>query len=362
MACQSPSAASQMDVISGDLNESSFRNYLLLLRYQLKQEDAHAVHAFNPKLSDLALVREEGVSWQAGSHGYTDWRTLREVFENMKKVNSSYLSGKCTQKARAESARQLNEEKNEPKMLKFSDADLAEYTNNFHQDNLIGSTQFCKLYRGKINAQDVTIKIWDGKQFGVEYPEDYIVMLQERIKVALRFAHLLELLHGQVDQYRVLNIDAEHILLDQDWNPVLVEFGQMRGGNFSVSYYKQAIPMSIGYVDPYFAKGGVGWVAHCDVFSYGVILLGLIAKRVHVKKKWVTEWGKLVDDWAWKQYKPGCSLVHGSLEDDLSYRVDDGLVITELAMRCVEELPGKRPTMESVVKSLEGLLVVQVYV
>ncbi|KAK2969314.1 hypothetical protein RJ640_030855 [Escallonia rubra] len=38
--------------------------------------------AFNPKLSDLALVREEGVSWQAGSHGYTDWRTLREGLGN----------------------------------------------------------------------------------------------------------------------------------------------------------------------------------------------------------------------------------------------------------------------------------------
>ncbi|KAK3040868.1 hypothetical protein RJ639_029212 [Escallonia herrerae] len=214
-----------------------------------------------------------------------------------------------------------------PNPLEFSQADLAEFTNNFHGGNLIGPTQFGKLYRGKINARDVTVKIWDGGRCGEQ--EEMLLLrdsnvnhhpslpkligycIQDQMKGLLYDLNPRGSLHNlstEANPYIVLCIDAEHILLDQESNPVVVEFGLMRGGTLGqLSPFKELIPMSPGYCDIYYARTdsdsrvahrsavgisllgwtaqGVGWVAHCDVFSYGIIILGLISKRVVDKEK-----------------------------------------------------------------------------
>lgn len=98
------------------------------------------------------------------------------------------------------------------------------------------------------------------------------------------------------------------------------------------------------------------------MYSFGVILLGLIAKRgfepESVEKPHLGL-DNLVQYWAKKEYKPNCSLVHSSLQEDWSYVVEDGTAITELGMRCVEFFPTNRPTMKNVVESLEGLMLLQ---
>uniref|UniRef100_A0A5B7ANN8 Protein kinase domain-containing protein n=1 Tax=Davidia involucrata TaxID=16924 RepID=A0A5B7ANN8_DAVIN len=323
-----------------------------------------------------------------------------------------------------------SKKKDSQKPLEFTEAQLGGFTNNFEGRNLIRPTQFGKVYRGKIEpgmigkeAQDVTVKIWDEKAYRLAYPDDYIVLDEEvkfltdpsvnhhpnlvkligycrgvdvkgvvydlnlrdslhnlirkesfnwfqRIKVAVRFARLLEFLHGQAKPYLVLGIDAGHIMLDQDWNPILFEFGLMSGGILGeLSFVKKEIPGSIGYVDPYLATTGLRWNACCDVFSFGIIVLGLIskrivnmeemAKRIADKEEVESLMILLVNEWAKREYKPKCSLVHSSLEEDCNYHVGDGPIITALGMRCVERHPNNRPTMKEVVACLEGLLVVQ---
>lgn len=49
------------------------------------------------------------------------------------------------------------------------------------------------------------------------------------------------------------------------------------------------------------------------------------------------------------------SLVDKSLESDEYFDAGDGVEITELAMRCVEENPERRPTMKEVVRFLREL-------
>lgn len=98
------------------------------------------------------------------------------------------------------------------------------------------------------------------------------------------------------------------------------------------------------------------------MFSFGVILLGLIAKRgfepVCVENPHLGL-DCLVQYWAKKEYKPNGSLVHRSLQEDWGYVDEDGLAITELGMRCVEFFPRNRPTIKKAVELLEGLLVFQ---
>lgn len=91
-----------------------------------------------------------------------------------------------------------------------------------------------------------------------------------------------------------------------------------------------------------------------DVYSYGVLLLGLVAKMAVT---WTGEKSTFVDDWASEKYNPGCSLVHESLVEDPGFYESDGRSITELGMSCIEFELDKRPSMINVIKSLEGLLV-----
>lgn len=98
----------------------------------------------------------------------------------------------------------------------------------------------------------------------------------------------------------------------------------------------------------------------CDVFSYGVILVELIAK-IAIDKEKLRSIRDLPDEWARSVYKPGCSLVEKSLEKDAGYHATDGPIITKLAMHCVEYHPKDRPTMKEVVEQLQSLQVVQLH-
>jgi hypothetical protein len=81
-------------------------------------------------------------------------------------------------------------------------------------------------------------------------------------------------------------------------------------------------------------KTGGNWETSCEVFSFGVILLGLIAKRTCELEK--LEKTDLVLDhlmhvWAKKEYKPQCSLVQKSLQEDWGYHVENlNLMIMEI--------------------------------
>lgn len=69
----------------------------------------------------------------------------------------------------------------------FTTEDLKLCTNNFHENNLIGLTQFGKLYRGQIKQQgynigsqagDVTVKIWDERSSCITFTHDEFLMVK----------------------------------------------------------------------------------------------------------------------------------------------------------------------------------------
>ncbi|KAF7114614.1 hypothetical protein RHSIM_RhsimUnG0083400 [Rhododendron simsii] len=97
-----------------------------------------------------------------------------------------------------------------------------------------------------------------------------------------------------------------------------------------------------------------------DVFSYGVILIELIAKIAIDLEKSV-KLMDLPDEQAKLVYKPGFSLVQESSEKDPGYDATDGPMITNLAMCCVEYYPENHPTLKEVVEQPERLRVVKLH-
>ncbi|OMO91739.1 hypothetical protein CCACVL1_07038 [Corchorus capsularis] len=308
--------------------------------------------------------------------------------------------------------------------------DLKLYTCNFSNDNLIGNFQFGKVFRGKINGDHhVTVKVWMPQTLYTCFPGDNEIRLQaeliiltetrvklhpnlpkligycgqgqlavvydlnpidtlqnfilrddftwlQRIKVALQLACLLQILHyppPSSDQYLVRNISPAHIVLDKDYNLVLYDFGMFTGGSLpevdKENPGRRHLHGCIGYIDGYLSWTDK-WFPEMDVFSFGVILIGLIAKKVFIVEDHSALIGldlhSLVDWWAIKEYErrksvsgENASLVHQTLEADGDFEYADGVEVTKLAMECLEPSARDRILIDVVVEDLLKLHVVR---
>ncbi|KAG4393176.1 hypothetical protein GLYMA_03G032300v4 [Glycine max] len=309
-------------------------------------------------------------------------------------------------------------------LVEFSSQNLEACTNNFSQSNLIGLTKFGRLYRGILEGQHVVVKIWDGErmeQLSSKYDDENLIIKAsslpisctfeevkfwtnptlrgypnlvkligytwerdakglvydlnpldtldnvimkdnlnwlQRINVIHELAKLLKFIHDQEKQNMVLNISASHILLDKDYKPNFIDLVLLS----EVTMLREQLTMSTSYINPYFSLRGGEWDRSCEVFSFGIVLLELITKRVSVigKREHASiNLDGVVHIWAKKEYKPNCSLVHETLQEDWCYCAEDGVSITLLALQCIEFFPANRPTMRDVLHRLDNLLVLQ---
>ncbi|KEH29176.1 putative protein kinase RLK-Pelle-L-LEC family [Medicago truncatula] len=298
--------------------------------------------------------------------------------------------------------------------LVLSSQNLQECTNNFNQNNLIGLTQFGRLFRGNFQGQHVLVKILDDEKFkyiSSKYNDEYLIIKEEikfwtnpnlkgcpnlvsligytwerdikgivydinpldtldkvikqdslnwlqRINVIHELAMVLKFIHDQEKQNMVLNITASHILLDKDCKPKLFDFLLLS----EMKLLKEQLTMSTSYIDPYFSLRGGEWDRSSEVFSFGIILLELVTKRssnIENTEDTSLNMDNLVHIWAKNVYKPNCSLVHKHLQEDWLYCAEDGVAITRLALQCIEFFPANRPSMRDVLQNLEKLSVLQ---
>ncbi|CAI9098885.1 OLC1v1035613C1 [Oldenlandia corymbosa var. corymbosa] len=310
----------------------------------------------------------------------------------------------------------FNESKNNHSgvVVSFTSSHLRNFTSNF--SHRIGPYHFGEVYHGTIKigekTRSVVVKTWDDNALYLEslivpyiFIEEEVMFLKDkmiashpnivkvigkcceenlravvydldaldtlhhmipkddfnwvqRIRVAFKFAQLLEFLHCQVKPYVVLNLSSEHIMLDKMLNPLLFDFGLLSGGVIGeLSDLKRRVCPPLGYGDPQFLMGGP-CLPRCDVYVYGMILIGIIAKKV-VEEKELHNHAPALDVWANEEYKTGTSLVHKSLQSESGYYTRDALSVTELGMWCIQEYGADRPNMTQVVEHLKKLQIVK---
>ncbi|KAL9142558.1 hypothetical protein ABFS82_14G177600 [Erythranthe guttata] len=319
--------------------------------------------------------------------------------------------------------------------------DLASWTDNFSESNYLCHFQFGKLYRGKIGERYVMVKIWEDSEIynykpgdnesrlvdevsllghrnmvnhpgmlkllgycteddhlGVVYdfkPLDTLYNLilkdgltwQQRVKVLVGLASLLNYLHTvkspPYKPFMVRNLDCAHIVLDEDYNPKLCDFGLVSGGIFPdrTIYTCHHVIGSYGYIDITSFDEGHSSVKQ-DVYGFGVILFSIISKRVYTEEDRLS-YAPNVFRWAWGRCfeydrekekdsdskkddsdsgdskKPKFSVVHPSLAEDPDFDPFDGCKITALGLDCTGRNLFARPTMKEVLGSLLRLHVVK---
>ncbi|KAJ4826073.1 hypothetical protein Tsubulata_041705 [Turnera subulata] len=173
-------------------------------------------------------------------------------------------------------------------------------------------------------------------------------------RIALGIAKGIEYLHQGCDQ-RILHFDIkpQNILLDNDFNPKISDFGLAK----LCSKDKSAVSMTtargtIGYIAPEVFSRNFGNVSYkSDVYSFEMLVLEMVGGR------------KIVDDTAGdgeQIYFP--EWIYNLLEEGEDLRVHiqeqgDAKIAKKLAvvgLWCIQWNPGERPSMKTVVQMLEG--------
>ncbi|KAL2528613.1 LRR receptor-like serine/threonine-protein kinase RPK2 [Forsythia ovata] len=175
-------------------------------------------------------------------------------------------------------------------------------------------------------------------------------------KIALDIARALAYLHDQCVP-RVLHRDVKpsNILLDEDYNAYLSDFGLARLLGTSETHATTGVAGTFGYVAPEYAMT-CRVSDKADVYSYGVVLLELISDKKALDPSFSSYGnGFNIVGWACMLLRQGRAkeFFTSGLWDAGPH--DDLVEVLHLAVVCTVDSLSTRPTMKQVVRRLKQL-------
>ncbi|CAA2961052.1 G-type lectin S-receptor-like serine threonine-kinase At1g11330 [Olea europaea subsp. europaea] len=283
---------------------------------------------------------------------------------------------------------------------------LANATDNFHDANKLGKGGFGPVYRGQLaNGREIAIKRLSKvstqgmEEFmnevtlisklkhrnlvrllgcSVERGEKMLVYeympnksldahlfdpSQEILDWRLRFSIIEGIGRGLLylhrdSRLRIVHRDLKpsNILLDNDWNPKISDFGMARifGGNQDHASTVRVVG-TYGYMAPEYAMEG-RFSEKSDVFSFGVLMLEIISGRKNTSF-YKHESSLSLLGYTWKLWNEDdvVSLIDARILSP-SYRAEIMRCI-HIGLLCVQELPKDRPNISAVLSMLSSEIV-----
>ncbi|KAL8460360.1 hypothetical protein ACS0TY_032047 [Phlomoides rotata] len=287
------------------------------------------------------------------------------------------------------------------KTKNFSYNELKVATNNFHRSNKIGRGGFGTVYKGILkNGREVAVKMLSAeskqgeREFlteietlsNVKHPNlvellgccvygsnrilvyEYVenssidrVLLgskrsikldwEKRSAICMGTARALAFLHEElVPRIVHRDIKASNILLDEDLQPKIGDFGLAKLFPDDITHISTKIAGTTGYLAPEYVLGGQ-LTMKADVYSFGVLTLEVVSG----KSSGYTDYGgadKLLVEWAWELHEEGklLDLVDPELEEECPK--DVVVRYMKVALFCVQANTSRRPLMSQVTEML----------
>lgn len=190
------------------------------------------------------------------------------------------------------------------------------------------------------------------------------LQIQTLFQIATGVARGLKYLHQGCDT-RILHFDIKphNILLDEEFNPKISDFGMAR----SCTRRKSTISMSAargtaGYIAPevFFRSYGHGVSYKSDVYSYGMMILEILGQRKNEGRVRMDENSSSVyfPQWIYARLEKDQEKIDFDAAD-LNGEEEDQVMERKMVLVglwCIQTSPLNRPSMSSVVEMLRGKL------
>ncbi|XP_028800648.1 cysteine-rich receptor-like protein kinase 3 isoform X4 [Neltuma alba] len=179
---------------------------------------------------------------------------------------------------------------------------------------------------------------------------------KQRCDIILGIASGLTYLHEQF-RVRIIHRDIKtnNILLDDDLQPRIADFGLARLLPEDRSHLSTKFAGTLGYTAPEYAIHGQ-LSEKADIYSYGIVILEIISGQ---RSKALKDDGDTEDEFllpkAWKLYEKGMhlELVDNTLDPN-EYDADEVKKIIEIGLLCTQAFADLRPTMSEVIGLLQS--------
>lgn len=170
-----------------------------------------------------------------------------------------------------------------------------------------------------------------------------------RFNIILGTAEGLAYLHEE-SELRIIHRDIKlsNILLDEDFNPKIADFGLARLFPEDKSHISTAIAGTLGYMAPeYVVRGKL--TEKVDVYSFGVLVIEVVSGK---GKNSVPQDSRSILQKVWSLYGNGrlCEAVDPVLEGN--FQEDEASRLLQIGLLCVQASPELRPSMSIIVKMI----------
>ncbi|XP_047341861.1 probable serine/threonine-protein kinase PBL19 [Impatiens glandulifera] len=181
----------------------------------------------------------------------------------------------------------------------------------------------------------------------------HVLTWLSRLQIMLNAARGLSYLHDGFEiQVIYRDFKPSNILLDEDFNPKLSDFGLAREGPAAgVSHVSTAVAGTYGYAAPEYLDTG-HLKAESDTYGFGVVLYEILTGRRAIERNRPLKEQKLLE---WVKLYPANSKSFTMIIDPRirsSYSLAAARRIAKLADLCLNKNPKDRPTMNEVIQSL----------
>lgn len=226
-----------------------------------------------------------------------------------------------------------------------------ETVGNCRHRNLVQLLGYCRTKDGKVLVYEYfangSLNMYLRRNPGKEVPLDW----DARLKIALGAAEGLAYLHNRDPRIIHRDVKASNILLDEDFEAKVSDFGLARLIDPGKTHVTTFIAGTKAYIAPEYQKS-LRLTVKCDVYSYGVVLLELLTGKD-------PSMGRNFDIIAWVKRRMGSTpdffdvrMLDSGDQDANKEAMTQALY---LALDCTKTSPHQRPTMDEAVAQLRSL-------